>query len=163
MKFKVWQRAEDELLLTMVRRQLPMPRIAARFGCTVEQIGMRLEELNKVVKAMSAQDALPQLPSKEQVAEMRKTMDPVQRAFMDMCTSYNTMGELLELFSTFVATRLAPEELEAIVKECFEADRLPDETIYQKISRLLSTRCILIPIMVERTTGDVPTNEVKVQ
>ena len=153
-----WLPAQDDLLVQMHRRGFSKERIAQRFDCTIQDIDARLDMLQ--MRPLPP-DAPPQesgaLASPEEVEAMKKAMNPLQRAFIDHCQHYNSMGETMKAIAEACERCLQPEELEKILLDCFEEPRQPGETIQQKLARTLLGRCIVIsclPRDEQRTTPE---------
>lgn len=147
-----WSPGEDDMLLVMLRRKASLDRVAARLGCTEADVQQRIKQLEEQQTTAHANTAPPPLPSAEEVAAMRAAMDPVQRAFMDLCMHYNEQGEMLRLFSSLVSSKMAMPELEEMFTELLREPRQMEEPLARKLARLLFARCIVLPIPVETTT-----------
>lgn len=130
-----WNRAEDRLLLQMVAMKLPAPEVAARFGCSVDDIANRVKEL-----------ATPPPPPTPVEDREETVLDPVQTAFLSLAQHYNQTGESLKTFAELISRNLSEVELAAVLQECnARATRLPGEPLYMAQARELFKRCIVIP------------------
>lgn len=142
-----WLPAQDDLLLRMHKMRKTPAELAQRFDCTSADVEARLAELQGTPAAPEApKQETGRLATPEEVERLKLTMNPLQRAFMDHCVHYNSLGQTMAALAQACERCLAAEELEKVILDCLEESRQTGETIAQKLARTLAQRCIVIPL-----------------
>lgn len=160
---KIWTPAEDEHLLVM--RNAPLPRIAHKFACTVEEVVQRRKELSraghdklagtspdmdsapKTAASNGEQPAQPsnRLPKGVTPEKIQAALYPIQRDFIEASAHYKALGAKLQELSDVIASALAEVELAEAILQANKAPRTSGETVEEKLARKLCEGYIVIP------------------
>lgn len=140
---KHWNPQAERLLLQMHQRKMGEHVMCLRFGCGPAEIRAKLWELQDREKPKPP----PPQPLKDEPSptDPNVVLDPTQRAFLELCERYNSMGESLKNISDMVSRNLSMDELAEVLKKFADTARHPSVTFYEHLARLLCDGFVIVP------------------
>ena len=140
---KIWTPAEDEHLHAM--RNMGAPRVAARLNCTVAEVFERREHLKKVYAQEDEPQTEKKLPKGVTAQQIQNALSPVQVHFIEASAHYKSLGGKMQDISELLSAALADVELTDLINRALKQPRIRDESVAEKLARVLLEDCIVIP------------------
>lgn len=145
---KTWTTAEREYLLTVTRQGWTMERMARRFACTEHDIlrELAVQKTNltppEAIAKLKSPDGRTIIVSKEDLME---ALTPMQKKVIELGGIYKSMGDHIHEFNDYIAAALSEVELAELIAFLLKKPRSNDESVHEKLARLLCQQFIIIP------------------
>lgn len=115
-----WSDDEDRILLVMFKQGQKRAAVAARFGCSEEDVAARFAvlcaEQQEKEEAAKRSPKLDQVDITTEMAQMLKDQPALEALFTVLCGKYNEQGVLLKQLSQLLS--IPREEVKERLAEC---------------------------------------------